>query len=158
MLPYCEIRPAHASYAMIDTKFKQARKSESHEADLNTDAVQRGRCEPAQLIQVAEVICKLQQRASDQSQTPLDIYSMSRQVELNVDQLFFGNIAQQQSQSQILRQMSQSWSRRIASLRINSSSDLGSLSSFESACKAAPNGMHALCVVCAAKPQCVVEM
>lgn len=50
--PWCEIRPSHAGFKFVKTKFDAVKKKEK----WTENQMVGGRCEPAQIIQVAEVL------------------------------------------------------------------------------------------------------
>ncbi|KAL7676575.1 hypothetical protein ACOME3_002825 [Neoechinorhynchus agilis] len=54
--PWCEIRPTHASYEFVKTKFESVKKGK-----WCSEKLVQGRNEPCQLIQVAEVISHIKQ-------------------------------------------------------------------------------------------------
>lgn len=56
--PWCEIRPTHAGFKYVKTKFEAVKKKEKW---LETSMI-AGRCEPAQIIQVAEVLAGIKSR------------------------------------------------------------------------------------------------
>jgi TatD DNase family protein len=52
--PWCDIRPSHASYEYVTTKFKT-----KDEKKYESDCCVKGRCEPCHILQVAEVVAGL---------------------------------------------------------------------------------------------------
>lgn len=57
--PWCEIRPSHAGFKFVKTKFEAVKKKEK----WTENQMVGGRCEPAQIIQVAEVLAGIKQQA-----------------------------------------------------------------------------------------------
>ncbi len=52
--PWCEIKRSHASHGLVDTVFATKKKERFVAGDMVT-----GRCEPCQIVQVAEVVAKV---------------------------------------------------------------------------------------------------
>uniref|UniRef100_A0A224XSU1 Deoxyribonuclease TATDN1 n=1 Tax=Panstrongylus lignarius TaxID=156445 RepID=A0A224XSU1_9HEMI len=75
--PWCDIRPTHAGYKYILTKFNAVKKEKWKE-----DAMVKGRNEPATICQVLEVISALKEE---------DIDQLANQIYNNTLNLFFPN-------------------------------------------------------------------
>jgi TatD DNase family protein len=54
--PWCDIKKAHASHALVKTPFATVKK-EKYKPE--SGALVHGRCEPCQIVQVAEVVAAL---------------------------------------------------------------------------------------------------
>lgn len=75
--PWCEIKPSHASYQYVQTKFA-SRKKEKH--DLQS--LVKGRNEPCNLIQILEVLAAIKK---------IDMEQLGDQIYANTQSLFFAN-------------------------------------------------------------------
>lgn len=76
--PWCEIKASHASSKHVQTKFESVKKEKWSE----TKQV-KGRNEPANIVQVFEVICKLK--------ADIDPDTLAQTIYDNTQRVFFSN-------------------------------------------------------------------
>ncbi|KAH9419572.1 deoxyribonuclease TATDN1 [Dermatophagoides pteronyssinus] len=76
--PYCEIKPSHAGYKFIRTKFESTKKEK-----WKADKLIKGRNEPCTIIQVLEVIAAIKE---------MDEQKLADQLYANTINVFFSNV------------------------------------------------------------------
>ena len=54
--PWCDVKPTHAGWPLVRTRFPERRLDKPAQPDAATDGLVKGRNEPCKLIQVAEVV------------------------------------------------------------------------------------------------------
>ena len=60
--PYCDIKPTHASFKFVESKFDQViRRMDTYDPEKHHDFVLKGRNEPCSMIQVLEVVAALKE-------------------------------------------------------------------------------------------------
>ncbi|KAJ1606916.1 hypothetical protein OJ253_2567 [Cryptosporidium canis] len=88
--PWCDIKPTHSSYSLVETHFPQVNKPTKWEKGQ----LVKGRNEPVKIIQVAEVLYKLHSHphsldSSETSDTNLDLAEFANKVYHNTLNMYF---------------------------------------------------------------------
>ncbi|XP_055604958.1 deoxyribonuclease TATDN1 isoform X2 [Uranotaenia lowii] len=77
--PWCEIRPSHAGFKFVKTKFPLVKKKEKWDKDM----LIAGRCEPAMILQVLEVLAGIKSKP---------IEELADEYYKNTVRMFFQNV------------------------------------------------------------------
>ena len=72
--PWCEVRPTHAGYSLIETQFPTKKDAKK----WAKDHLVKGRSEPCQIVQVAEIVAKVMK--VDLSELSAAAYDNSRKL------------------------------------------------------------------------------